>query len=70
MAFLSSPSSTNEVDATIIQVSVASTPVSTGVQKSKIQESRPRNQDNLRKTVIVEDTSSKAMVAIDGVGFD
>nr|GEW02962.1 hypothetical protein [Tanacetum cinerariifolium] len=34
------------------------------------QESRPRNQDNSRKTVIVEDTSSKAMVAIDGAGFD
>nr|GEZ69052.1 hypothetical protein [Tanacetum cinerariifolium] len=34
------------------------------------QESRPRNQDNSKKTVIVEDTSSKAMVAIDGVGFD
>nr|GEY38821.1 ribonuclease H-like domain-containing protein [Tanacetum cinerariifolium] len=34
------------------------------------QESRPRNQDNSRKTVIVEDTSSKEMVAIDGAGFD
>nr|GFC70559.1 ribonuclease H-like domain-containing protein [Tanacetum cinerariifolium] len=34
------------------------------------QESRPRHQDNSRKTVIVEDTSSKAMVAIDGAGFD
>nr|GEZ46558.1 hypothetical protein [Tanacetum cinerariifolium] len=34
------------------------------------QESRPRNQDSSRKTVIVEDTSSKAMVAIDGAGFD
>nr|GEZ32830.1 uncharacterized mitochondrial protein AtMg00810-like [Tanacetum cinerariifolium] len=34
------------------------------------QESRPRNQDNSRKTMDVEDTSSKAMVAIDGVGFD
>nr|GEZ31280.1 ribonuclease H-like domain-containing protein [Tanacetum cinerariifolium] len=31
---------------------------------------RPRNQDCSRKTVIVEDTSSKAIVAIDGVGFD
>nr|GEU64395.1 putative ribonuclease H-like domain-containing protein [Tanacetum cinerariifolium] len=31
---------------------------------------RPRNQDNSRKTVIMEDTSSKAMVAIDGSGFD
>nr|GFA55305.1 hypothetical protein [Tanacetum cinerariifolium] len=36
----------------------------------KNQESRPMNQDSLRKTVNVEDTSSKAMVAIDGVGFD
>nr|GEW68651.1 ubiquitin hydrolase [Tanacetum cinerariifolium] len=33
------------------------------------QESRPRNQDSSRKTVIVEDTSSKAMVAIDGAGL-
>nr|GEU45251.1 hypothetical protein [Tanacetum cinerariifolium] len=33
------------------------------------QESRPRNQDSLRKTVIVKDTSSKAMVAIDGACF-
>nr|GEW81883.1 transposase, MuDR, MULE transposase domain protein [Tanacetum cinerariifolium] len=30
----------------------------------------PRNQDSSRKTVNVEDTSFKAMVAIDGVGFD
>nr|GEZ21136.1 hypothetical protein [Tanacetum cinerariifolium] len=34
------------------------------------QEIRPRNQDSSRKTMIVEDTSSKAMVAIDGAGFD
>nr|GEV97902.1 hypothetical protein [Tanacetum cinerariifolium] len=34
------------------------------------QESRPRNQDSSRKTVNVEDTSSKVMVAIDGAGFD
>nr|GEY81682.1 ribonuclease H-like domain-containing protein [Tanacetum cinerariifolium] len=34
------------------------------------QESRPRNQDSSRKTVNVEDTSSKAMVEIDGVGLD
>nr|GFB93715.1 hypothetical protein [Tanacetum cinerariifolium] len=33
------------------------------------QESRNRNQDSSRKT-IVEETSSKAMVAIDGAGFD
>nr|GEV05018.1 hypothetical protein [Tanacetum cinerariifolium] len=34
------------------------------------KESRPRNQDSSRKIVNMEDTSSKAMVAIDGVGFD
>ncbi|GJU88209.1 putative ribonuclease H-like domain-containing protein [Tanacetum coccineum] len=41
------------------------------------QESRPRSydqgsrsQDNLRRIVKIEDTSSKAMVAIDGAGFD
>nr|GEY48307.1 ribonuclease H-like domain-containing protein [Tanacetum cinerariifolium] len=34
------------------------------------QETRLRNQDSSRKTVIVEDTSSKAMVAIDEAGFD
>nr|GEW27245.1 hypothetical protein [Tanacetum cinerariifolium] len=34
------------------------------------QESRTKNQDNLTNTMIVEDTSSKAMVAIDGAGFD
>nr|GEY17623.1 hypothetical protein [Tanacetum cinerariifolium] len=33
------------------------------------QESKPRNQDNSRKTVIMEDTSSKAMVVIDGPGI-
>ncbi|GJT51447.1 ribonuclease H-like domain-containing protein [Tanacetum coccineum] len=34
------------------------------------QESRARNQDSSRRTMNVEDISSKAMVAIDGVGFD
>ncbi|GJY41906.1 ribonuclease H-like domain-containing protein [Tanacetum coccineum] len=34
------------------------------------QERRPRNQDSSRRTVNVEDTSSKAMVTIDGAGFD
>ncbi|GJS88164.1 putative ribonuclease H-like domain-containing protein [Tanacetum coccineum] len=41
------------------------------------QESRPRSydqgsrsQDNLRRTMKIEDTSSKAMVAIDGARFD
>ncbi|GJU67410.1 ribonuclease H-like domain-containing protein [Tanacetum coccineum] len=34
------------------------------------QESRPRSQDSSRRTVNVEESSSKAMLAIDGVGFD
>nr|GEZ85866.1 ribonuclease H-like domain-containing protein [Tanacetum cinerariifolium] len=34
------------------------------------QESKPRNQDSSRKIVNMEDTSSKAMLAIDGPGFD
>ncbi|GKB46619.1 ribonuclease H-like domain-containing protein [Tanacetum coccineum] len=34
------------------------------------QENRSRNQDSSRKTVNVEESSSKAMLAIDGVGFD
>ncbi|GJX33022.1 ribonuclease H-like domain-containing protein [Tanacetum coccineum] len=34
------------------------------------QDNRNRNQDSSRRTVNVEGTSSKAIVAIDGVGFD
>ncbi|GJS29821.1 ribonuclease H-like domain-containing protein [Tanacetum coccineum] len=34
------------------------------------QDSRNRNQDNSRRTINVEETSSKAIVAIDGAGFD
>ncbi|GJX57649.1 putative ribonuclease H-like domain-containing protein [Tanacetum coccineum] len=34
------------------------------------QESRPRNQESSKRTVNVEDTSSKVMVAFDGAGFD
>ncbi|GJT78109.1 putative ribonuclease H-like domain-containing protein [Tanacetum coccineum] len=34
------------------------------------QEKRKRNQDSSRRTVNVEESSSKAMLAIDGVGFD
>nr|GEU88856.1 hypothetical protein [Tanacetum cinerariifolium] len=89
--------STNDVDTASIQVSAASTLVSTvsspdnttnlsdatirnGFEivvrfveyesKKVLPENRPRNQDNLRKTVSMEDKSSKAMVAIDGAGFD
>nr|GEY13537.1 hypothetical protein [Tanacetum cinerariifolium] len=129
MAFLSSHSSTNEVDTSSIQVSAASTPVSivsspnntanlsdatvyaflanqpNGSQlvhedleqiheddleemdlkwqlallsmrarrecrSLRSQESRPRNHDSSRKTMIMEDTSSKDMVAIDEASFD
>ncbi|GJT72977.1 ribonuclease H-like domain-containing protein [Tanacetum coccineum] len=34
------------------------------------QDSRNRNQDSSRRTVNVEETSSKSMVGIDGAGFD
>ncbi|GJR89690.1 putative ribonuclease H-like domain-containing protein, partial [Tanacetum coccineum] len=37
---------------------------------SRNQDSRNRNQDSSRRTVNVEETSSKAMLAIDGAGFD
>nr|GEU37614.1 reverse transcriptase domain-containing protein [Tanacetum cinerariifolium] len=39
-------------------------------KSSRNQESMPKNQDSSRKTVNVEDISSKVMVAINGVGFD
>nr|GEX49323.1 ribonuclease H-like domain-containing protein [Tanacetum cinerariifolium] len=39
-------------------------------RSSRNHESRLRNQDSLRKTVNVEDTSSKAMVVIEGACFD
>ncbi|GJS24259.1 putative ribonuclease H-like domain-containing protein [Tanacetum coccineum] len=34
------------------------------------QETRSKNQDNSRRAINVEETSSKAMLAIDGAGFD
>ncbi|GJZ09118.1 putative ribonuclease H-like domain-containing protein [Tanacetum coccineum] len=37
---------------------------------SRNQDNRNRNQDSSRRTVNVKETSSKAMVAIDGAGFD
>ncbi|GJZ63375.1 retrovirus-related pol polyprotein from transposon TNT 1-94 [Tanacetum coccineum] len=132
MAFVSSPSSTNEVNTANVQVTTANSPVSTadsldstanlsdatvyaflanqpngsqlitgkkitingsdtaGYDKSKVecfnchkmrhftresrglrnQDNRNRNQDSSKRTVNVEETSSKAMVAIDGAGFD
>ncbi|GJR31752.1 hypothetical protein Tco_1107984 [Tanacetum coccineum] len=37
---------------------------------SRNQDSMNRNQDSSRRTINVEETSSKAMLAIDGAGFD
>ncbi|GKE48142.1 hypothetical protein Tco_1479400 [Tanacetum coccineum] len=56
MAFVSSPSSTSSTNEvnTAYEVSTANT----------------QNQDRSRRTVNVEETSSKAMLAIDGAGFD
>ncbi|GKA03699.1 hypothetical protein Tco_0676480 [Tanacetum coccineum] len=129
MAFVSSPSSTNEVNTANVQVSTANSPVSTAdtpdstanlsdatvyaflanqpngsqlvhedleqIHEDDLEEmdlkwqlallsmrarrewrgptnqdNRNRNQDSSRRTVNVEETSSKAMVAIDGAGFD
>ncbi|GJU24848.1 ribonuclease H-like domain-containing protein [Tanacetum coccineum] len=116
MAFVLTPSSTNEVNTANVQVSTASTYDNTanlkdaivyaflrtekkitingsdtvGYDKSKVecfnyhkmgyfarecrgprnQESRARNQDSSRRTVNVEETASKAMVAINGASFD
>ncbi|GJU21065.1 hypothetical protein Tco_1154407 [Tanacetum coccineum] len=113
MAFVSSPSSTNEVNTaygvgtTNTQVSPASTQVSTAstqvstanlsddtvytflamavsiaeLEDKKVflenwecrgprnQDSRNRNQDSSRRTVNVKETSSKAMITIDGAGY-
>ncbi|GJW85613.1 hypothetical protein Tco_0158758 [Tanacetum coccineum] len=93
MAFVSSPSSTNEVNTANVQVSTANSPISTTADYSENLEQiheddleeidlkwqlallsmrarRNRNQDSSRRTVNVEETSSKDMVAIDGAGFD
>ncbi|GJT75210.1 hypothetical protein Tco_1041935 [Tanacetum coccineum] len=68
LAFLSGHSSTNDVNTANVHVSTGSTPELTRNPRS--QENRSRNQDSSRRTMNVEETSSKAMLAIDGVGFD
>ncbi|GKB20496.1 hypothetical protein Tco_0854419 [Tanacetum coccineum] len=69
MDFVSLPSSTNEVN-TSYGVSTANTQVSPASTQFSTTNSRNRNQDSSRRTINVEETSSKAMVAIDGDGFD
>nr|GEX24119.1 copia protein [Tanacetum cinerariifolium] len=75
------PSSTNEVSTTYgvstasTQSSTASIKVSTAnlsdaIVQPKNQDSRSWNQDSSKRTVNVEETPPKAMVSIDGVGFD
>nr|GEV46855.1 hypothetical protein [Tanacetum cinerariifolium] len=77
MTFLSSFGSTNEVDTASIQLALLSMRARRYFQKTgkKIttdgsDTDGPKNQDISRKTMIVKDTSSKAMVAINGAGFD
>ncbi|GJU70832.1 ribonuclease H-like domain-containing protein [Tanacetum coccineum] len=41
-----------------------------GMQGPRNQDSRKRNQDSSRRSINVEETSSKAILAIDRVGFD
>nr|GEU33833.1 putative reverse transcriptase domain-containing protein [Tanacetum cinerariifolium] len=59
---------------TTSSISIVSTPVSTVSTHDNTANlsdaTVPRNQDSSRKTVNVEDTSSKAMVVIDEAGFD
>nr|GFB82393.1 ribonuclease H-like domain-containing protein [Tanacetum cinerariifolium] len=76
MAFVSSPNpnSTNEVPPDF-GVSTASPQVSTANLSDatvgpRNQENRTKNQETIRRKVNVENISSKAMVAIDGAGFD
>ncbi|GKA65705.1 putative ribonuclease H-like domain-containing protein [Tanacetum coccineum] len=67
MAFVSSPSSTNEVSIANTQVSLLALKLALLVIKGpRNQDSRNRNQDSSRRTINVEEISSKAMMAIDG----
>ncbi|GKA03963.1 hypothetical protein Tco_0676744 [Tanacetum coccineum] len=86
LAFMTAPSSssTNDANTASSQVSAASPSVNTanpqvctasvsdntvGVEAPRSKEGQFRNQDNTRKQGNNEDTS-KAMLVIDGVGFD
>ncbi|GKE92334.1 hypothetical protein Tco_1573429 [Tanacetum coccineum] len=69
MAFMSSPSSTNEVN-TAYGVSTANLSDDTVYAFLASQPNGNKNQDSSRRTINVEEISSKAMLAIDGAGFD
>ncbi|GJR01878.1 hypothetical protein Tco_0524862 [Tanacetum coccineum] len=99
VAFVSTPSSTNEDNTANVQDSTASTydvhedleqiheddleemdlkwqlallslKARKFYQRTGSKKAGPRNQESSKITVNVEDTSSKAMVAFDGAGFD
>nr|GFA45653.1 hypothetical protein [Tanacetum cinerariifolium] len=76
MAFLSSLGSTNEVDTASIQFAGSTFLLSCSAKLTATLNPFPLDHPhgfflaNSRKTVNGEDTSSKAMVAIDGAGFD
>ncbi|GJW62484.1 hypothetical protein Tco_0111819 [Tanacetum coccineum] len=73
-------SSTNDVNTANVHVSTGSTPVSTAstnnstaclkCRNPRSQENKNRSQDSSRRTVNVEESSSKAMLAIDGTRFN
>ncbi|GJZ28319.1 hypothetical protein Tco_0572966, partial [Tanacetum coccineum] len=52
------------------QLALLSTRTGRECKGHRNQDSRNINQDSSRRTVNVEETSSKAMLAIDGAGFD
>nr|GEZ74125.1 hypothetical protein [Tanacetum cinerariifolium] len=77
MAFLSSPGNLEQIPEDDLeemdlkwQLALLSIRARREFRSTRSQESRLRNQDSSRKIVIVEDTSSKAMVAINEAGFD
>nr|GEU66362.1 ribonuclease H-like domain-containing protein [Tanacetum cinerariifolium] len=75
MAFMTSPNTntTNEVPTAygVSTVSTQSSTTSTKVSSTNLSDATVSwNQDSSRRTMNVEETPQKAMVAIDGVGFD
>nr|GFB75580.1 hypothetical protein [Tanacetum cinerariifolium] len=70
MAFVSSPSSTNEVNTAYgVSANTQANPASTQVNNASTQVSTTNLSDAI-VTMNVEETPPKAMVSIDGIGFD